>query len=179
MVCLLQINPVNGILHTISNTLNELNNLIVPMQDQQINAVPFEGSWTAAQIVTHVTKSVKAMTQAMEMPGKPAARDITARVQELKDMFLNFSVKYVSPEFIVPADKQYTKPAVVAGLESGGQQLLKNAATADTGEMISLPLFGEITKNGIAAFCALPYTKAPASIEKYIAAYKAIYVKND
>ncbi len=146
MVCLLQINSVNEILHTISNTLNELKTLTASMPEEQLNAVPFAKSWTAAQVVTHVTKSVRAMAQAMEMPGKPAARDATARVKELKDMFLNFSVKYVSPEFIVPEDKQYTKTAVATGLENCSQQLLKNAATATAGEMISLPGFGEITK---------------------------------
>lgn len=146
MVCLLQIDPVKEIAHTISDTLNGLKHLIALIPEEQLNVVPFAKSWTAAQVLAHVTKSVRAMSQAMEMPGKPAARDATARVQELKDMFLNFSVKYVSPEFIVPEDKQYTKTEIMAGLESCSRQLLKNAATANTGEIISLPLFGEITK---------------------------------
>jgi DinB superfamily len=146
MVCLLQINPVKDMLYKISDAFKELENLAAPLDEQELNRVPFTRSWTAAQVITHITKSVKAMAQAMEMRGKPAAGDITARVQELKDMFLDFSVKYVSPEFIVPPDKRYTTTEIAAGLETSGRQLLKNAATANAGEMISLPGFGEITK---------------------------------
>jgi DinB superfamily len=146
MVCLLQINPVKDILYKISDAFKELEKLVAPLDEQELNLVPFAGSWTAAQVAAHVTKSVKAMAQAMEMRGKPAARDITASVQGLKDMFLNFSVKYVSPDFIVPPDKRYTTTEIAAGLETASRQLLKNAVTANAGEMISLPGFGEITK---------------------------------
>ncbi len=146
MVCLLQVNPVKEILYKIRDAFKELEDLVMPLDEQQLNRVPFARSWTAAQVVTHVTSSAGAMAQAMSMPGKPAARDITARVKELKDMFLNFSVMYSSPDFIVPADRQYTKAAVVSDLETSSRQLWKNAAAANAGEMISLPGFGEITK---------------------------------
>lgn len=152
MICLLQVNQVKKLLHEIGNTVNELNALAASLQEEQLNAVPFAKSWTAAQVVTHVTKSVRAMAQAMEMPGKPAARDITARVQELKNMFLNFSVKYASPEFIVPADKHYSKVPLVEGLETALQQLSKNAENTGLFEIISLPGFGEISKTELLHF---------------------------
>jgi predicted transcriptional regulator YdeE len=146
MICLLQVNPAKALLHKINDTVNALKDLFATLAIHQINDIPFAGSWTAAQLLTHVTRSISAMAQAMEMPGKPANRDPAARVQELKDMFLDFSVKYVSPSFIVPENKMYKKEAVLADLENCHQQLIQNAAGATVAAIISLPAFGEITK---------------------------------
>jgi len=87
------------------------------------------------------------MAQALEMEGKPATRRADERVKELKDTFLNFSIKLKSPDFIVPEAKQYKKESVIAVLKKSNDQLKMNAVKANPGEMINLPAaFGEITK---------------------------------
>ena len=94
---------------SLSETWVELVNMISSTNESRINAVPFESSWTAAQLATHVTKSNKAITQGLHMEGKPAGRNPEAGAPNLKKMFLGFETKFQSPEFIVPENKQYNK----------------------------------------------------------------------
>ena len=94
---------------SLSETWVELVNMISSTNESRINAVPFESSWTAAQLATHVTKSNKAITQGLHMEGKPAGRNPEAGAPNLKKMFLGFETKFQSPEFIVPENKQASR----------------------------------------------------------------------
>ena len=49
---------------------SEILQLISFADVRTINIVPFKNSWTAAQLVSHVTKSNKAIVQALKMEGK-------------------------------------------------------------------------------------------------------------
>lgn len=55
-----------------------------------INEIPFEGSWTIAQLAEHIIKSNKVITEGMRQHGRPADRDPEAAVPNLKETFLNF-----------------------------------------------------------------------------------------
>src|SRR5580693_3581234 len=94
----------------------ELVYLISSADSESINTVPFEDSWTAAQLASHVTKSNKAIAQALTMEGKTAERSPAKRVPELKKMFLDFTVKFNSPEFTRPNKDSYQKEALIAEL---------------------------------------------------------------
>lgn len=131
---------------SLGETWIELAKIISSTNASAINAVPFEGSWTTAQLATHVTKSNKAITQGLHMEGKPAQRNPEERVEHLKKMFLNFETKFKSPEFIVPENKQYDKEAVVAALNKSIEQLKEAGIKVNLAEIINLPAFGEITK---------------------------------
>lgn len=124
----------------------ELVTMISSTNELSINAMPFEGSWTAAQLATHVTKSNKAIVQGLHMEGKPAHRNPEEGVPHLRELFLNFETKFQSPEFIVPENKQYDKEAVVAALNRSIEQLKEDGIKVDLTEIINLPVFGEITK---------------------------------
>jgi DinB superfamily len=127
-------------------------NLVSSVDEQDINIVPFEDSWTVAQLATHVIKSNKAIVQALEMEGKPCNRNADERTGELKKIFLDFTVKFQSPEFIVPEKKEYKKNAVVAQLENSIGQLKQLQTKANLSEIITLPAFGELTKFEILYF---------------------------
>ncbi len=124
----------------------ELVRMISLTNASSINAVPFEGSWTAAQLATHVTKSNKAIVQGLHMQGKPAHRNPEDGVPHLREIFLNFETKFQSPEFIVPENKQYDKEGVVAALNRSIEQLKEAGLEVNLTEIINLPVFGEITK---------------------------------
>ena len=131
---------------SLGETWVELVYMISSTNESRINAVPFEGSWTAAQLATHVIKSNKAITQGLHMEGKPAERNPEAGVPHLKKMFLNFETKFQSPEFIVPENKQYNKEAVVTALNRSIELLKEAGNKVNLAEIINLPVFGEITK---------------------------------
>lgn len=108
--------------------------------------LPFKNSWTIAQLASHVTKSNKAIAQALNMQGQPAERNAEERVQELKKMFLNYDAKYQSPEFILPSKEIYSKQDVLEKFKNYVEQLKDIRTKTNLAEVISLPAFGEITK---------------------------------
>jgi hypothetical protein len=53
------------------------------------------------------------MTRAMQTEAKPAERDPSERIGQLKSIFLDFSKKLTQPEFIVPEDRIYDKLSAI------------------------------------------------------------------
>lgn len=130
----------------LDNTTAELLQLITSLDAQKINIVPFTGSWTAAQLVVHVTKSNKAIAQALHMEGKTAARDIEKGIAALRKMFLDFDIKYQSPAFIVPEEGLYNKEEIMESYKRSVERLQDARGKQKLAEVITLPPFGEITK---------------------------------
>jgi DinB superfamily len=136
----------------LDNAFSELLQLVTGIDEKIINTVPFKGSWTPAQLTSHVTKSNKAIAQALDMTGTPAMRDPAERVEELRSMFLNFKTKFQSPEFIRPKDGPFIKRTLVEELRRSADHLNESRKMVDLSEIISLPAFGEITKLEILHF---------------------------
>ncbi|MEP7277736.1 MAG: DinB family protein [Bacteroidota bacterium] len=146
MVCMVKINPAIGVLDAIKEASTRLLDALLPLTETQLNTIPFEDSWTAAQLADHITKSNKAMEQAMEMEGKPTHRDPAARAAELRNTFLDFSIRFKSPEFILPTQRQYEKAPLIGALQKSNTRLQEVVPTINAAGMINLPAFGEITK---------------------------------
>ncbi len=137
---------------SLDKTTAELIELISFADAVKINSIPFRDSWTAAQLAAHVTKSNKAIIQAMGMDGKKTQRDPGERIPELKSMFLNFKIKFQSPDFILPDQRTYEKDMLVADLKTSIERFKTTAREIDFTEIINLPSFGEITKLELAWF---------------------------
>jgi hypothetical protein len=86
------------------------------------------------------------MAQALEMEGMPANRDPAQGMERLKKMFLDFTVKYKSPDFILPAEKTYQKEQVLPDLQHSISKLSEIRSRVNLAEMINVPIFGETTK---------------------------------
>ncbi|MEO8413452.1 MAG: DinB family protein [Ginsengibacter sp.] len=125
---------------------SELLTNVVSTDATIINSVPFEDSWTIAQIATHVTKSNKAIVQGLNMEGTPAERNPEEEVPNLKKTFLDFTVKFKSPEFIVPEKRDYDEAAVMDTLKKSIEQLQDIRTKVNLTAIITLPILGEVTK---------------------------------
>jgi len=146
MVCLLQIDPVKQLFMEVDQAASELMELLQPLTQAQINAIPFKDSWTAAQLATHVTKSNSAILQAMDIEGKIPGRKPTERIGELKKIFLDFNHKLKSPDFIVPKAGTYNKESVLTALDRSNDSLRQKRAQVNLSEVIEFPAFGQITR---------------------------------
>ena len=131
---------------SLDKATSELLQLISSAGPVSINLIPFANSWTAAQLSVHITKSNKAIAQALNMEGNSAERNPDARAEELKKMFLDFSVKFNSPEFIRPQQDNYEKETITEALKASVEHLKELRSKTNLSEIISLPEFGEITK---------------------------------
>ena len=67
---------------TLDNTTSELIELISSFSETQINEIPSAGSWTAAQLAEHVTKSNIGIIKSLNKEGKPPGRAADAGVEE-------------------------------------------------------------------------------------------------
>jgi len=142
----------NEILSATSDAIAEIANLMLAVDDSKVNTVPYEGSWTAPQLLRHVTKSINGMTKAMQMDAKPANRNPSERVDQLRSIFLDFSKKLKQPDFIVPEERIYEKQSAIEELNRCFSRFKDAALNANLDHLIEgLPL-GPITKLEIIHF---------------------------
>jgi len=162
----------NELLKSTGEAVSQLKKLILSVDEDKVNTVPYEGSWTAPQLLTHVTKSISGTAQAMGAPGKPAERDPGQRMDEFKKIFLDFSIKMNSPEFIVPEDRIYEKATTIEKLEDAFGQLQKNAADANLTELVEDLPFGPTTKLEILYFTLVHTQRHLQQMERICKALK-------
>jgi uncharacterized protein YndB with AHSA1/START domain len=121
------------------------------LDEEAWNTVPSKGSWTPAQLVRHLLKSVSGIGPLIEKPGKPADRDPGERILGLKQNFLDITKTMQSPEFIVPENKHYNKEALIKEFERALAPLTKLKGINEAEIITGLPL-GEVTKLEILHF---------------------------
>ncbi len=152
----------------LDKSTDKLLELITSVNRQKINEIPFKDSWTPAQLAVHVTKSNNAIAQGLNMQGKPADRNIDEGVPQLKKMFLDFDIKYKSPQFIVPEEKEYTKEEIIEALQKSIGRLKHARESVNLSEIISLPPFGEVTKFEILHFVLYHTTRHVQQLKNII-----------
>jgi uncharacterized protein YndB with AHSA1/START domain len=121
------------------------------LNEETWNTVPYKGSWTPAQLVRHLLKSVSGIGPLIEKPGKPADRDPGERILGLKQNFLDIIKTMHSPEFIVPENEHYNKEALIKEFEAALAPLTKLKGLNGAEIITGLPL-GEVTKLEILHF---------------------------
>src|SRR5690242_7798065 len=99
-------------------TFSGLYQTLSPLTEQMINTVPFEGSWTAGQVIEHIIKSASGLSQVCGGPVIHAERPKDEKIDAIKKLFLDFTIKFNAPDFIVPGDGPHNKQELVATLEN-------------------------------------------------------------
>lgn len=127
-------------------TSSELLALISSADTFIINRVPFKNSWTASQLVVHLIKSNLYIARSLFLKGKIIERDPAERASELEEIFLDFSTKLESPEFILPQDMIYHKQEIIKDFAQSMELLKEEGDHVNLLEAISHRAFGEITK---------------------------------
>ena len=121
------------------------------LDEEKWNTVPYKGSWTPAQLVRHLLKSVSGIGPLIKKPSTPAERNPGERIIQLKQNFLDITKTMQSPEFIVPEKMHYNKESLVTEFEAALSPLTK-LKDVNLNELITgLPL-GPITKLEIVHF---------------------------
>jgi len=113
---------------------------------ETFNQVPFEGSWTAAQVLVYITKSNLSVAGVLSWQGAPAHRPPDERVKELGDIFLDFTTRLKSPDFILPEPGIYEKEILLQNLQHSITRIYNEADRADLSEAVKHPIFGDITR---------------------------------
>ncbi|MXV52047.1 DinB family protein [Pedobacter sp. HMF7647] len=130
-------------------TEEQLLDAINLFSDEQINTVPFKDSWTGAQVADHVTKFQSGIPELFGGVTVKADRDPGEKVEPLKKLFLDHSIKMQSPDFVWPTDDYLEKDAIIAALQQRKQEITKVINDYDLDEIcigFQLPVFGTLTQ---------------------------------
>lgn len=100
------------------------------LDQEQLNMVPINESWTAAQVGEHLLKSY-GILEVFSGNTMPTERPIDEKVEELKSVFLNFDIKLESPEFILPSEGIIDKNTLLNGLREQTKAILDSIRERD------------------------------------------------
>lgn len=145
-----------ALLPQIDSTKAELLELLSSFPQEQFNRVPFSGSWTAGQVAEHLRKACSPEI----LFGKTTLteRDPAAMVEPLKKLFLDFTIKMKSPDFIYPEEKHYDKQELHQALETAWTDIRRAADTLDLSETcieFELPGSGPMTRFELISFMVI------------------------
>ena len=162
----------NKILTETSDAVSAISDLMRTVKEEMVNTVPFDGSWTAPQLLRHVSKSLQGMAKAMKMDAKPATRNPEERIEGLRNVFLDFSKKLTQPDFLIPENQVYKKQPAIDELNKSFSEFKANASCANLNEQVEgLPL-GPITKLEIIHFVLFHTQRHLYQMENICAALK-------
>ncbi|MEO6136838.1 MAG: DinB family protein [Ginsengibacter sp.] len=168
-----QSHEINEVLDSIAESITQLEDLMNSIDENKINTIPYEGSWTAPKLITHVKKSINLMSRVMQMEAKPADRDPGERIAELKKTFLNFTNKFNAPELIIPEDGIYERQLTIDKLNEAFQGFKENARDANLNEIVDGQSLGPITKLEIIHFTLFHTMRHLHQMEKICEALKS------
>jgi hypothetical protein len=134
---------------TINDTLTDMINTLSLFSEDEINTIPFEGSWTPGQVAQHVIMSDSGFATLLKGPVKETDRQPDQFVNDLKAAFLNFDIKMQSPDFILPPAIDYKKEELLHNLEEIRTRLNQFDQTSDmtkTCTGMELPVLGYLTR---------------------------------
>lgn len=127
-------------------TFNALTNEFGKFDRSTLNAIPFEGSWTAGQTLEHI------IICGDGIPDKNTTitnRSHDEKVQAIKDLFLNFDVKFEADAALRPNAPPHYKKELLKKINDIKTRLKKIADTTNLEELCldrELPGFGKLTR---------------------------------
>ena len=137
------------IIREANETLSALEYEFSRFDSPQINEVPFEGSWTAGQLVEHMILSNSGFLQVINGPVTETDKPADFMVEQIRNDFLNFNVKYDSPKEIYPEDRTYNQPELLNSLKQIRDGISASIADLDLTKTCSsyeLPGYGFLTR---------------------------------
>ncbi len=137
------------------DSLAELIDEVGFMSEQQLNTIPFTGSWTAAQLSQHMIMSNGGFFGMLNGPVGDTTRDPEEFVAGIKEAFLDFNIKMESPGFVAPPQTNYVKEELIRALQAirnGVEQSVPNMDLSKICLAFELPVYGFLSRTESLAF---------------------------
>jgi hypothetical protein len=115
---------------------------------EAFNRIPFEGSWTAGQVAEHLFKSESNIPSVLNGNSKETKRDPFEKTAIIGNVFLDYTIKLKSPEFILPSGDAKNKDVFIEGFEGTRKELRNLIDTGDLNRTFTdfpFPQLGEFT----------------------------------
>ena len=140
----------------IDETLSELLDVVSSFNEDQFNLILSKDSWTPGEVAQHLVLSISGFVELMKGPTKATIRKPDEHIETIKTSFLNFSIKFKSPEFVIPERKDYDKEELLRELKSLKtelEEIIESAALDKTCVLFEIPgALGYLTRQEALAF---------------------------
>lgn len=155
-------------------TVNEFVYTLSLFMQKEINKVPFKDSWTGGQTGRHILKALQGMPDLLKHGKVKQTEGAPDEKTEMIDAdFLNFNIKFKSPDFIKPEDISYNKEELIHSLKDTVRKIAEAAKGKDlslTSLAFELPVYGHLTLYELLHF-------GKVHTERHIRQLKNIYQK--
>ncbi|GAB4040712.1 DinB family protein [Spirosoma gilvum] len=132
----------------LDSKFSELLQLLSPLSEDELNRVPFEESWTAAQLGDHLSKAYNIMG-ILTATTAPPDRPFDEKLAGLQALFLNYSIKMKSAPEITPDSGPFEKAELIGRLTTQTQLLVSYAEHNDLTLLClngAIPQVGTLTR---------------------------------
>lgn len=139
----------NELIKAVKNAISGFQEQLSLIDTNQLNTVPYAGSWTAGQLAQHMRMANSGFVEVINGPVKDTERAADAQVAGIRETFLNFGLKMDAPDFVVPEMREYKKDSLVNGLEKVKQDVVKAIEELDLDKTciaFELPVYGYLTR---------------------------------
>lgn len=119
------------LMEDLRKSTRELTEALRLFSQEQLNQVPFPGSWTPGQVGQHLLKSETGVTELLRGNTQRAIRQPDAHHENIRSLFLDFSTKMEAPEFIIPDNHPKNREQLIRSLEENRENVLQAAAEQD------------------------------------------------
>lgn len=130
------------------DTTKELFGTLSLFSNETFNKIPFEGSWTAGQVAEHLFKSESNIPQVLKGDSKETEEDPFEKTGIIRTVFLDYTIKLKSPEFILPSGDEKDRDVFIKGFKETRRELKPLIETLDlnrTFTNFSFPQLGNLT----------------------------------
>jgi hypothetical protein len=137
------------ILKEYEKATNEFAKILSSFTQEELNIVPFEGSWTAGQVGRHLFRSYEFVPQLLQGPVQKTERAPDMNIENIKAAFLDFTIKLKSPSFIIPEEIIYEKEELLTTFKNKAAQIITAANDLDLSETCTgfdWPVLGYLTR---------------------------------
>jgi hypothetical protein len=163
-------NPKEKVISDFEKIALEFSEVLSSFTQEQFNEIPFEGSWTAGKVGRHVYKAIVRMPATLEGPVTKAERAPDELVDQMNKVFLDFTIKLKSPDFIVPEDKEYDRQEMLAAFQDKIKEILDTARPLDLTDTtgFQLPAWGYLTRLELIYFAGIHTQRHTRQLKKIL-----------
>lgn len=115
----------------IVETYKKLNDTLSKFSESELNLIPYQGSWTAGQVVQHIILACSGFPELFAGNTEKTTRKPDEKIKDIDGLFLNFNIKMDAPVFLQPEKKEYSKNALNMKLLKIESELLDSASKYD------------------------------------------------
>lgn len=136
------------LLNRFDSATGKLMQQLSSLNEEQLNAVPFDGSWTAGQVGNHLYKSYNILDT---INGKvtETERDPSEKLPEVEKLFTDFTIKMKAPESVEPTAQYIEKDRLLTSLHERielQREAIKTKDLSKTCLDFSIPDYGAYTR---------------------------------